>query len=430
MTNTKNTSKNTTAAYEDQAVKGKPSAAEAVFGNIAKPMFSGKKATTPLKIALTALLLVVLFVLPIYLQGMGEALLLASLVGIGLYVILALGLNIVIGYAGMLDFGRMAFYAVGTYAAIILAIPLANLLGPSLEGLVFPVVMVGAGLVAAFVGWLLSLPVMRLRGDYLAIVTLGFGEIVRITLQNNPFDLTNGLLGLPKSGDFMPSPPFFEYLRDTVQWAIGNEFFFTVTRNVYWYYMVLIMLIIAIIVVRNQDNSRLGRSWAAMREDEVAASAMGVNITKAKTWAFVLGAFWGGIAGACFGFFLGGISPEPFSFLNSVIVLAIVVIGGMGSIPGVLVGGVLIMGFPELIRWFAMNHLGQAGGDIQSMVANFRNLFLGLLMVIMMAVRTEGLIPMKPKFYKLFGKAKSGKGDNSDASAATTGAAPKGGAGS
>jgi len=309
MTNTKNTSKNTTAAYEDQAVKGKPSAAEAVFGNIAKPMFSGKKATTPLKIALTALLLVVLFVLPIYLQGMGEALLLASLVGIGLYVILALGLNIVIGYAGMLDFGRMAFYAVGTYAAIILAIPLANLLGPSLEGLVFPVVMVGAGLVAAFVGWLLSLPVMRLRGDYLAIVTLGFGEIVRITLQNNPFDLTNGLLGLPKSGDFMPSPPFFEYLRDTVQWAIGNEFFFTVTRNVYWYYMVLIMLIIAIIVVRNQDNSRLGRSWAAMREDEVAASAMGVNITKAKTWAFVLGAFWGGIAGACFGFFLGGISP-------------------------------------------------------------------------------------------------------------------------
>ncbi|MCL2437615.1 MAG: branched-chain amino acid ABC transporter permease [Coriobacteriia bacterium] len=427
MTNTKNTSNNTTAAYEDQAVKGKASSAEAIFGNIAKPMFSRGGNKSPLKTALTALLLVFLFALPIYLQGMGEALLLAALVGIGLYVILALGLNIVVGYAGMLDFGRMAFYAVGTYAAIILAIPLANLLGDSLEGLVFPLVMVAAGLIAAFVGWLLSLPVMRLRGDYLAIVTLGFGEIVRITIQNNPFGLTNGLLGLPDRGNVLASPPFFDWLRDNVYWALGNDFFFTMTRNVYWYYMVLIMLIVAIIVVRNQDNSRLGRSWAAMREDEVAASAMGVNVTKAKTWAFVLGAFWGGIAGACFGFFLGGISPEPFSFLNSVIVLAIVVIGGMGSIPGVLVGGVLIMGFPELVRWFAMNHLGQAGGDIQSMVANFRNLFLGLLMVVMMAVRTEGIIPMKPKFHKLFGKGKSDKGDHTDA---VVGAAPKGGAGS
>jgi len=411
---------------EDAAVKGKGSAAETLFGGKAKPMFTGK--LSPVKMALVGLLMVVLLLLPIYLQGMGEVLLLASFVLIGLYILLALGLNIIIGYAGMLDFGRMAFYAVGAYAAMILAIPLANLMGDNLSQFAFPFVLIGSGIVAAFVGYLLSLPVMRLRGDYLAIVTLGFGEIVRITIQNNPFNITNGLLGLPRSGDVLPWPPFFEWLRENVVLVMGNEFYFTVTRNVYWYYMILLVLIIAIIVVRRQDNSRLGRSWAAMREDEVAATAMGVNVTKAKTWAFVLGAFWGGAAGACFGFFQGSVSPEPFTFLNSVIVLAIVVIGGMGSIPGVLLGGVIIMGFPELVRWFAMNHLGGGGGDIGGQVANMRNLLLGLFMVIMMAVRTEGIIPMKPKLHKLYGKGKFGGTDGAADKAAEAAPSSKGGA--
>jgi branched-chain amino acid transport system permease protein len=427
MNTTTNTSKNTTPDFEDKAVKGAPSAAEKVFGTSVKPMFSkGKKS--PVKTAFVAALLVLLFAAPVYLQGMGEAFLLSALLMVGLFTISALGLNIVVGYAGMLDFGRMAFYAVGAYAAAIISIPLASLLGPSLGQLTFPIALVGAGIVAAFVGWLLSLPVMRLRGDYLAIVTLGFGEIVRITIQNNPFGITNGMMGLPSRGDSLPAPPLFDWLRENVVWAISNtDFYFTVTRNVYWYYIVLIVLIIAVVIIHCQDNSRLGRSWAAMREDEVAATAMGVNVTRAKTWAFVLGSFWGGVAGACYLYLQQTVTPEPFNFFNSVLVLAIVVIGGMGSIPGVLLGGFLILGFPEIIRWFAMNHLTNVGADIPSLVSSMRNLLLGLFMVLMMAVRTEGLIPMKPKLYKLFGKSDPSKGDCADAGAQT---APKGGASS
>ncbi|MCL2680723.1 MAG: branched-chain amino acid ABC transporter permease [Coriobacteriia bacterium] len=433
MINTTHTSNDTTQKhedqtdFEDQAVKGTPTSAEKIFGKAAKPLFGRGKSSSKLKTSLTALLVVFVLLMPIYLQGMGESLLLSASVFVGLYLLLALGLNIIIGYAGMLDFGRMAFYAVGAYTAMMLALPLAGLMGDTLKQFAFPFIVVASGISAGFVGWLLSLPVMRLRGDYLAIVTLAFGEIVRITLMNDPFGLTNGMVGLPRGGQ-LPPPPFFEWLRENVYWVVGNDFIFSVTRNVYWYYMVFIVLIFAIIVIRRQDHSRLGRSWAAMREDEVAATAMGVNVTKAKTWAFVLGAFWGGAAGACFGFFMGSVTPETFNFFNSVVVLAIVVIGGMGSIPGVLLGGVLIMGFPELVRWFAMNHLGQAGGEIQSLVANLRNLLLGLFMVVMMTVRTAGLIPMKPKIYKLYGKGDSDKADVAD-EAVAVGAAPEGGAG-
>jgi len=438
MTNKTNASNNTTAAnetaaFEDQAVKGVGSSAEKIFGGMAKPMFKNKGGKkSPLSIALLAVFMVLLFVAPIYLQGMNEMYLLSSMILIGLFTISALGLNIVVGYAGMLDFGRMAFYAVGAYSAAIIAIPVAGLLGPTLEMWTFPFALIFAGLMAAFVGWILSLPVMRLRGDYLAIVTLGFGEIVRITIQNNPFGLTNGMLGLPNRGDTIPAPPFLDWLRETVHWSINDlNFHFMVTRNVYWYYVILIVLILAVIIIRRLDHSRLGRSWAAMREDEVAATAMGVNVTKAKTWAFVLGSFWGGIAGACFVFQMGAVSPEPFNFFNSVIVLAVVVIGGMGSIPGVLLGGVLILGFPEFIRWFAMNHLTEAGGGIPDLVSNLRNLLLGLFMVLMMIFRTKGLIPMKSKFYNLYGKGKSDKGDSVGSATGTVAeAAPKGGAGS
>jgi len=432
MTNTTNTSKNTTPDFEDQAIKDAPSAAQKIFGNSAKPMFgSGSKSRTPFKIGMIVALLAILLVLPIYLQGTGEAFLLSALIMVGLFTISALGLNILVGYAGMLDFGRMAFYAVGAYAAAIVSIPIAGLLGPTLEQWTFPFALILAGLTAAFVGWLLSLPVMRLRGDYLAIVTLGFGEIVRITIQNNPFGITNGMLGLPERGQNLPSPPFFDALRDMPAWDPGIlDIYFTVTRNVYWFYVILLVLIIAIIVVRCQDNSRLGRSWAAMREDEVAATAMGVNVAKAKTWAFVLGSFWGGVAGACFVYLQGVVTPEPFNFFNSVIVLAIVVIGGMGSVPGVLLGGFLIMGFPELIRWFAMNHLVDVGADIDGLVSSMRNLLLGLFMVLMMAFRTEGIIPAKRIKRKLFGtgggnKSNETDGETDDAALAT--AAPKGG---
>jgi len=432
MTDTTNTSKNTTATFEDQAVKGEASSAEAIFGKTAKPMFGRDRKKSPLKIGLTVILLLTVFLLPLYLQAAGGSPLgsplLPGLVFIGLSAILALGLNIIIGYAGMLDFGRMAFYAIGAYAAMLIVPTLAGVLTDTpFAQLALPIIVIFAGLVASFAGWLLSLPVMRLRGDYLAIVTLAFGEIVRLVLSNNPGGLTGGMSGLSRA--HMIELPFFAWLRANVYWAPSNDFILQVSTNLYWYYVVLFLLIIAIVVVRNQDHSRLGRSWAAMREDEVAATAMGVNVTRAKTWAFVLGSFWGGAAGACFGFYMGTVTPESFNFFNSVVVLATVVVGGMGSISGVLLGSVLIVGSPELIRWLAMNHLGQAGGELQSLIANLRNLLLGLLMVLMMIFRTEGLIPMKPKFYKLYGKSKSNEGDSVDSDAGTVAeAAPKGGA--
>jgi len=387
--NMTNTNKQTTASFEDQAVKGKESSARALFPKGAKPLLKDNGKKTPLKTAMSVLLIIGVFALPILLRGIYQLALVDALVLVGLYTMMALGLNVVVGYAGLLDFGRIASYAFGAYAAVMISIPLANLAGPEWGQWTFPLVLVVAGATAALAGYLLSLPVMRLRGDYLAIVTLGFGEIVRITLANNPFGLTNGLMGLPLTGQNLPSPPGFQWLKSNVELSIGDWFYFTFDNRVYWCLLVFLLLLLTIVVVRRQDNSRLGRAWAALREDEVAATAMGVNTTRVKTWALVLGAVWGGVAGACFAFYNGGVTPEPFNFNNSVLALAIVVIGGMGSIQGVIVGGLVIQGFPELIRWFAQNHLGNAG--IAETIADFRMLFLGLFMVIMMAGSLAGI---------------------------------------
>ena len=393
-----NDTKHTTAAYEDQAIKEEASVAKKLFPKGAKPLFArGGDGSSMSKSLMIGLIIVALLILPVVLQGLGQKLLISSLVLVGLYIILALGLNIVVGYAGLLDFGRIAFYAFGAYTAMIISMPLArfmtNTLGVGWDQLTFPVIVIAAGVIAALVGWLLSLPVMRLRGDYLAIVTLGFGEIVRICIEGNIFGITNGANGLPRVGETLPKPPLFEFLSKNVFFDFGKNFYFTFDRGVYWFYMVLLFILLAIIVVRRQDNSRLGRSWAALREDEVAATAMGVNTTRVKTWALVLGAVWGGVAGACFAYYQGGAVPTSFIFFNSVMVLAIVVIGGMGSTPGVIVGGLIIQGFPELIRWFATTF--SIEGIDATTVQNYRNLLLGLLMVVMMVVRTEGLVPSK-----------------------------------
>ena len=385
--------KETTAAYEDLAIKGKETQAQALFGGRAKPMLKGNGKKTPLKTALMALLIVALFVVPVVLQGIHQPMLIGAIVIVGMYTLMALGLNIVVGYAGLLDFGRIAFYAVGAYTAMIIAVPLAGVIGPVWGEWSIPFILVLAGAMAALAGYLLSLPVMRLRGDYLTIVTLGFGEIVRICLQNNIFGLTNGALGLPRTGLRAPNPPGLTWLRSNAYFSLGDSFSFSVDKGIYWCYVVLLLLLLAIVVVKRQENSRLGRSWAALRDDEVAATAMGINTTRVKTWALVLGAIWGGVAGACFAFYNIKLTPEPFNFNNSVLVLAIVVIGGMGSIPGVIVGGIMLQGFPEVVRWFAQNYLGNSG--IADTVVNYRMLLLGLFMIIMMAVRTEGIVPSK-----------------------------------
>lgn len=352
------------------------------------------------KTSMYALLLAFLLLAPILFQGFGQLFMIRILAVVGLYIILALGLNIVVGYAGMLDFGRIAYYAIGAYVGMWVGIPVTKLLGPALGGLSYFVALLIGGFTAMLVGLLLSLPVLRLSGDYLAIVTLGFGEIVRITLKNNIFGVTNGATGLPRSGASLPVPFGLEWLNTNTYFTIGDNFAFEFTSNVYWYLIILALVILAIIVVRRQDNSRIGRSWAALREDEVAAAAMGVNLTTAKLYAFSLGAIWGGVAGVSFAYFQQFISPESFTFLESVLVLAIVVIGGMGSIPGVIVGAFLIQGLPEFIRGFAQSDLLrdigiQISAETASAISNYRYLVFGAVMVIMMAVRPEGIIPSK-----------------------------------
>ena len=349
---------------------------------------------------LIALAIVAIVAAPILFQGFGQMFMVRILAVCGLYIILALGLNIVVGYAGLLDFGRIAFYAVGAYVAMWVGLPVAKMLGPSLGGLSYFIALIAGAVVAAFVGFLLALPVLRLRGDYLAIVTLGFGEIVRICLNNNIFGVTNGAGGLPTAGHSLPAPFGLAWLKLHAYFTIGNNFEFSFNENVYWYFIIAVLMILAIIVVRRQDNSRLGRAWSAFREDEVAASAMGIDIYKTKIYAMVLGAVWGGVAGVTFGYFQAFVSPESFTFLESTLVLAIVVIGGMGSIPGVLVGALVIQGVPEFIRGFASSGTLDAMGihlsaEAISNISNYRMLILGALMVFMMAVRPQGIIPSK-----------------------------------
>jgi len=355
---------------------------------------------------------VLLVLMPIFFQGFGQLFMVRILAVVGLYVMLALGLNIVVGYAGLLDLGYIAFYAIGAYVGVLVGQPLSdwltNIGGESmawLPGLSYFLVIPIAAAGAALTGIALGTPVLRLRGDYLAIVTLGFGEIVRIALNNNIFGITNGAAGLPRAGEVMPTPFGLTWLQNNVYFTIPglgpNGFNFQFTPNVYWYYIIVLLCMFTIFVVQRLDNSRLGRSWTAMREDEVAASSMGVNITGAKLYAFSLGALWGGIAGTTFANYQGFVSPESFTFMESVFVVCVVVLGGMGSIPGAIVGALIIQGVPELIRGFAASGLIRLSAEQISAVSNYRYLVFGLLMVVMMAVRPQGILPSKRRAREL-----------------------------
>ncbi|MEI7814079.1 MAG: ABC transporter ATP-binding protein [Coriobacteriia bacterium] len=363
---------------------------------------SGKM--TPMRIALYTLMGVALVAMPIFFEGFGMLFMTRILALVGLYVMLALGLNIVVGYAGLLDLGYIAFYAIGAYAGVIVGSAVFKSmpgLGPWTYFLMIPV----AAAFAALTGLALGTPVLRLRGDYLAIVTLGFGEIVRIIINNNAFNITNGAAGLPRAGVFLPKPLGLEWLQNNAFFAIpgmgANGFNFSFSSNVYWYYIIVLLCVLTIFVVQRLDDSRLGRSWAAMREDEVAASSMGVNIMQAKLWAFSLGAVWGGIAGLTFANFQQFVSPESFTFMESVFVVCAVVIGGMGSIPGAIIGALLIQGTPEIIRGFAASGIIPLKGEQVSAISNYRNLVFGLVMVMMMAWRPQGILPSKRRASEL-----------------------------
>ncbi len=361
---------------------------------------------TPTKIALYVLLGVTLIGAPFLFEGFGMLFMVRILALVGLYVMLALGLNIVVGYAGLLDLGYIAFYAIGAYSGVIVGNLATRSLPVSLQPFSYFLMIPVAAAFAALAGLALGTPVLRLRGDYLAIVTLGFGEIVRIIINNNAFNVTNGAAGLPRAGEFLAKPLGLEWLSNNFYFSIPglgpNGFNFMFSSNLYWYYIIVMLCILTVFVVNRLNQSRLGRSWVAMREDEVAAASMGISIMGAKLWAFSLGAVWGGIAGLTFANFQQFVSPESFTFMESVFVVCSVVIGGMGSIPGAIVGALLIQGTPEIIRGFASSGIipGLSGEQV-SAISSYRNLVFGMVMVLMMIWRPQGIIPSKRRAAEL-----------------------------
>jgi branched-chain amino acid transport system permease protein len=298
-----------------------------------------------------------------------------------IYTMLALGVNIVVGFAGLLDLGYIAFYAVGAYTYALLSSPQFGIHLPF-----WVILPIGAGIACLF-GVLLGAPTLKLRGDYLAIVTLGFGEIIRIFLNNlnAPINFTNGPQGINLIDPFR----FGGFSFASTQTFLGITF----TGPQKYYYMLLLLTIAVIIVNLRLQNSRLGRAWEAIREDEVAAKAMGINTRNVKLLAFAMGASFGGIAGAVFSATQQFISPESFGLFESIIVLAMVVLGGMGNIPGVILGAVLLTLLPEVLR-YTMEPL-QMGlfGRVLIDAETIRLLVFGVALVAIMLFRPAGLWP-------------------------------------
>ena len=334
---------------------------------------------------------VALLVLPLILQSFGNAWVRIADLAL-LYVLLALGLNIVVGYAGLLDLGYVAFYAVGAYLFALMASPhLAD--NFAAFAAVFPnglhtslwIVIPVAALLAAFFGALLGAPTLKLRGDYLAIVTLGFGEIIRIFLNNldHPVNLTNGPKGLGQ----IDSVKIFGL-------DLGKRlelFGFDINSVTLYYYLFLVLVVISIVICYRLQDSRIGRAWMAIREDEIAAKAMGINTRNMKLLAFGMGASFGGVSGAMFGAFQGFVSPESFSLMESVMIVAMVVLGGIGHIPGVILGAVLLSALPEVLRYVAGPLQAMTDGRLDSAI--LRQLLIALAMIIIMLMRPRGLWP-------------------------------------
>lgn len=298
-----------------------------------------------------------------------------------LYIMLALGLNIVVGYAGLLDLGYIAFFAVGAYTYALLGSPQFGLHWP-----IWAVLPLGA-LLACFFGVLLGAPTLRLRGDYLAIVTLGFGEIIRIFMNNlnAPVNITNGPQGISSIDPL--SVGGFSFGKTHELFGLN---FTTVHLH---YYLFLGFTLLVIFVSLRLQHSRIGRAWMAIREDEVAANAMGINTRNIKLLAFAMGATFGGISGGLFAGFQGFVSPESFSLMESVMILCMVVLGGMGNIAGVVLGGVLLVVLPEAFRHGAGPLQQAVFGKIVVDPESLRMLMFGLALILVMLWRPAGLWP-------------------------------------
>ena len=333
-----------------------------------------------------------------------------------LYIMLALGLNIVVGFAGLLDLGYIAFFAIGAYLAGLLASPQFAVVIESLQ-MEYPaggdwllhvagdpiaaqgihwsvwVIIPVAALVAGIFGALLGAPTLKLRGDYLAIVTLGFGEIIRIFMNNlnGPVNITNGPQGINLidpvriGGLSLAGEPGSGGVVQLAGWFMPSV-------NAY-YYLFLLLCLLTVFISQRLQHSRLGRAWIAIREDEIAAKAMGIHVRKMKLLAFARGAAFGGVAGAMFGAFQGFISPESFTLTESIAVLAMVVLGGIGHIPGVILGAVLLAALPEILRHTVEPIQLALFGHIWIEAEVLRQLLYGLALVLIMLARPAGLWP-------------------------------------
>jgi len=337
-----------------------------------------------------------------------------------LYIMLALGLNIVVGFAGLLDLGYIAFFAVGAYLVGLFSSPQFAAL---LESLIYYSPAVGEALVVFFgpeiaqngihlslwaivplaalfaglCGALLGAPTLKLRGDYLAIVTLGFGEIIRIFMNNlnDPINFTNG----PQGINMIDPIRVFGVSLAGEQGSNATVFiggYAMPSVNAY-YFLFLALVIATIFITSRLQHSRLGRAWVAIREDEIAAKAMGINTRNVKLLAFAMGASFGGVAGAMFGAFQGFVSPESFSLTESIAVLAMVVLGGIGHIPGVVLGGVLLAALPEVLRHVVDPAQQALFGKVIIEAEVLRQLLYGLALVLIMLVRPAGLWPSPNK---------------------------------
>jgi branched-chain amino acid transport system permease protein len=334
---------------------------------------------------------VALLALPLLLQTQGNAW--VRIVDIALlYVLLALGLNIVVGYAGLLDLGYVAFFAIGAYLYALLGSPHLTDTFPAIKAM-FPnglhapllIVIPLAFVLAGIFGVLLGAPTLRLRGDYLAIVTLGFGEIIRVFLNtlDHPYNVTNG----PKGLDAI-DPVHFWGLNLGRPFKFGD---YTISSVSLYYYLFLALVIVTVIISHRLQLSRVGRAWMAIREDEIAAKAMGINTRNMKLLAFGMGASFGGVSGAMFAAFQSFVSPESFSLMESVMIVAMVVLGGIGHLPGVILGAVLLAALPEVLRYIAGPLQSMTDGRLDASI--LRQLFIALAMIVIMLVRPRGLWP-------------------------------------
>ena len=338
------------------------------------------------------LLVVSLGCLPFVLSAIGTTWVRITNLAI-LYILLSLGLNIVVGFAGLLDLGYIAFYAVGAYVYALLASPHFNLHLPF-----WAILPLGAG-VAALFGVLLGAPTLKLRGDYLAIVTLGFGEIIRIFLNNlaSPINITNGPMGIARIDPFHLGALDFS----TRSHVVGLDF----SGPIKYYYLLLAVLLAVIFINVRLQDSRIGRAWEAIREDEVAARAMGINTINLKLLAFAMGASFAGVAGGMFAAIQSFVSPESFVLVESVMVLSMVVLGGMGNIWGVILGALLLSYVPEILRYTVEPVQRELFGRTIIEPEVIRMLIFGFALVLIMILRPGGLWPSAVRKRELTSRA-------------------------